>query len=413
MGAFLDNHADVVIVGAGPAGLATAEFTARAGFHTIVYEKNEAIGIPVRTSGGSWIEDLQKLGIPEEFYHPVFRLRVQTGPDAACYDYLKALACVIDVRRLYQYLGERAVDAGATIHLKTPIERPLLSDGKIRGVTVRAGKNGIGTQISAKIVVDASGYAGLLGKKAGINAGYESFGFGAEYDLYAPHFDEQEAVLLLGAATAPNGYGWAFPYGHHRVRLGVGVIRPHTDDDPREYLDQLLDHNPYLNEKLIGSSPIEVHTGLFPIYPPAGHRFVADGLITVGDAAGQGSSLLGEGIRYAIASGRLAGETIVASMQAGNTTANFLRSYERKWKARFFWDLKIAYWIHQRIALFNDRDWEQLMPALRVLTPSQIAQGLNGNFSLSWALGIVSKNPMIVSKILRRAVPGKGVSGIT
>ncbi len=404
MGAAMENNADVIIVGAGPAGLAAAEVSARAGLKTAVYEKNEAIGIPVRTSGGSWIEDLRKLGIPEEYYHPVYQLRVQTGSDSACYAYPKALACVIDVRRLYQYLGEQAIAAGAVIHLKTSIENPLLSEGKVIGVAIRAGKNGSENQVRAKIVVDASGYAGLLGKKAGINAGYRSFGFGAEYDLFALNFDEDEAVLFLGAATAPNGYGWAFPYGRHRVRLGVGVIRPYTDNDPREYLDNLLYNNPYLNDKLKGSSPIEVHTGLFPIYPPAGHRFVADGLITVGDAAGQGSSLLGEGIRYAIASGRMAGETIVASFKASDQSAAFLKSYERKWKARFFWNLKIAFWIHQRIALFNDQDWDRLMPVLRTLTPDQIAQGLNGNFSLAWALGIVSKNPGIITKIIKRSV---------
>ena len=66
----MSNECDVLIVGGGPAGLAAAEAAARAGAKTVVLERQNEIGYPVHTSGGSWISDMQALGIPEHLYHP-------------------------------------------------------------------------------------------------------------------------------------------------------------------------------------------------------------------------------------------------------------------------------------------------------------------------------------------------------
>ena len=71
---------DVLVVGGGPAGLAAAAAIAPYCTTTLVH-RDEEIGLPVRTSGGSWRLALEKLGIPPELYHDVYRLAF-VGPGA-------------------------------------------------------------------------------------------------------------------------------------------------------------------------------------------------------------------------------------------------------------------------------------------------------------------------------------------
>src|SRR5439155_3948287 len=70
---------DVAVVGGGPAGLATAAEAARGGLRVVVLERGHAIGEPVRTSGGSFIKPLRRLGVPSRCWHPVHSIRV-IGP---------------------------------------------------------------------------------------------------------------------------------------------------------------------------------------------------------------------------------------------------------------------------------------------------------------------------------------------
>jgi len=63
-------------------------------------------------------------------------------------------------------------------------------------------------------------------RQEGLDPGIRRFGVGAEYDLYAPHCDQSEVLLIAGSDFAPSGYAWVFPWGRHRVRVGVGIIHP-------------------------------------------------------------------------------------------------------------------------------------------------------------------------------------------
>src|SRR5581483_3356236 len=171
---------------------------------------------------------------------------------------------------------------GAAIRLGARAVAPLMEQGRVTGV--RAVTDGREAAIPAQVLVDATGYRASLLKHAGVHEGFRRFGVGAEYDLYAPEYDQGEAVLIVGSLVAPSGYAWALPWGRGRVRAGVGIIHGDSAEQPGRYLDRLLENGAAFGMNFRGAQPVEQHFGLIPSDGMAG-RFTGGGILGVGDAA--------------------------------------------------------------------------------------------------------------------------------
>ena len=152
------------------------------------------------------------------------------------------------------------------------------------------------------------------------------------------------------------------------------------------------DRLPSLAPVFQGASPLEYHTGLFPSEGVA-PKFVSDGLIATGDSAGHSSTLVGEGIRFAIYSGQMAGAAAAEAIRAHDTSASYLERYERQWRARFGREMDISYIVNQRIAAWTDAQWDDGMDLLRRLSPTQAAELLRGDYSVGLFLGVLRRNP--------------------
>jgi digeranylgeranylglycerophospholipid reductase len=122
-------------------------------------------------------------------------------------------------------------------------------------------------------------------------------------------------------------------------------------------------------------------------------RFVSDGLIATGDSAGHGSTLVGEGIRFAIYSGQMAGAVAAEAARAGDSSAQFLGRYDRRWRARFGREMDISYIVNQRIARWSDARWDEGVEILRRISSAQAAELLRGDYSVGLFLGVLRKNP--------------------
>ena len=391
----MSNDVDVLIVGGGPAGLAAAEAAASRGARVLVLERQNEIGYPVHTSGGSWVSDMQALGIPQHLYHPVSKVYFVSPHREVPLIYDPPVACVMDVRGVYQHLAGRAVAAGASIRVRHTVEQTLLENGRVPGVTA---KNHVGERVTlrAAVTIDASGFSRHIGVRTDMGQAFHRYGYGAEYDLYAPHYPQDELYLIMGSRFAPRGYAWAFPRGNGRVRLGVGVLHPDSDDDARSYLDSIARDLPQLRDPLRDASPIEYHTGLFPSEGPLA-SFSRAGLLLAGDSGGHGSTLVGEGIRFAIYAGQMAGAVAAEAVKAEDTSATFLARFDRQWRARFGRDMDISYMINKRIATYSDEQWDNALDLMRRLTPAQMAQALRGDFSAGLVLGVLARNPGLVA----------------
>jgi|SRR5579863_1685109 len=382
---------DVVIAGGGPAGLSAAEVLGRRGRSVLVLEQNHEIGSPIRTSGGSFINELEALGIPERLYHPISRVRFLSPNNAAVYEYPRPQLCVIDVRGVFQFLASRAMEAGAHLQLGIGAAAPVLEDGVVTGVSTSSGT------LYSRVLIDATGYRSTLLKQAGLDPGIRRFGVGAEHDLLAPNCNQAEVVLLVGSELAPSGYAWVFPWGRQRVRVGVGIIHPDSSAKPDAYLDRLMAGLGRFGVDLRGAQPMEHHAGLIPSECFAA-RFAGDGIVGVGDAAGQASSLLGEGIRWAIQAGRMAGEVAADAIEKGDTSRGALVEFERRWSKLYGKDLRLAHEINQRIARWDDRKWDERLEVLKLLSPGQFVEALKTNLTGGWVLRFLASNPRALAE---------------
>src|SRR5207245_9602805 len=125
---------DVLIVGGGPAGLAAAEAAAKLNARTVLLERQNEIGYPVHTSGGSWISDMNALDIPENLYHQITKVMFISPHREVPLYYNPAVACVLDVRGVYQYLAGRAIASGASLRVRHTVESTIIDNGRVSGV---------------------------------------------------------------------------------------------------------------------------------------------------------------------------------------------------------------------------------------------------------------------------------------
>lgn len=389
---------DVVIAGGGPGGMSAARILAERGARVLVLEMSSEIGSPTRTTGGTFIRDAQELGLPPSLYHPIRRGRMLSAHREVARAYDPPVACILNVHGVFQFLAERAVAAGAAVRVNTTVTDVLSENGKVCGVKARDGR-GIELDVRARLTIDATGYRATLSKRAGMHPGFSRFGVGAEYDMYAPRYDEDETVGIVGSAFAPAGYAWTAPYGHHRVRVGVGIIHGDSKANPRDYLDKFVGEAGRFGIELQGAQPLEYHSGLIPSDGMA-RCFAGDGILAVGDAAGQPSALLGEGIRWAIRGGMLAGEVGAEALAAGDLSGEFLARYERQWRRTYGKNLRIAAVINRRIAGWDDARWDEGLELLNLLTAEQFQQALASNFVSSWTLWALAGNPRLLRSSL-------------
>lgn len=399
----VETEFDIIVIGAGPAGLSSAISAASDGKKVAVFEKGMEIGYPIHTSGASWVDELEKLKVPSKFYHPIKRGILMSTNKKAVFEYPKPVSCILDVRAFYQHLAKQASLQGAKIFVNSEVTEPIIEDGFIRGVRVR--RNGDMISFKANVVIDGSGFSSITAKRLGWFKGFERFGKGAEYDLFAPSWDQDEVCLLFGSRIAPHGYGWIFPHGDSRVRVGVGIIHPLAKDDPKRCLDGFLFSSNPIDKRLEAVSCVEFHRGLIPSQGPL-ERTVSDGLIIVGDAAGQISPIVGEGIRFALDIGSIAGSVASRAIDSGDYSEDFLSQYDIKWRKKYERKFKLGLVINRRIAEYSDEKWDEKIEILSNVKPNMIPYILKGDFSAMLLAKLLVQHPLLVGRNTLKVIHG-------
>ena len=392
---------DIAVVGGGPAGLSAACAAAKFKAKVILFEKDESIAHNIRTSGVTWIEEIEKLGISKEHYNPIKNYSFISPSNEVIIRGNTAKSCVLNVRSVYQHLAFLAAEAGSEIMVRSNvINIALNSENRISGLKASTPKGDM--VIGSRLVIDASGFNSSIARRLGLVSEWKRYGIGAEYECYCENVDRETWILMVGRKYSDAGYAWVFPLSENRVRIGVGVGRPESNTDPLEKLNSIIDKKLKPLDKMGKIQPIELHHGFIP---NEGLRTstVSDGLMLVGDSAGQANPLVLEGIRYAIEFGMLAGE-IGAKSLARNSNKESLLEYERIWKSRVESKINSALKVQSRWIGLSDEDWDREIEILRDLSSEEFLDFIKAEFTARKMARLALNHPKLVARQLFNTV---------
>lgn len=389
---------DIAVVGGGPAGLSAAYAAAKAGGKVILLEKDESIAHNIRTSGVTWIDEIEKLGIKSEHYNPIKNYSFISSSNEVTIRGNTPKACVLNVRSTYQYLAMLAAEAGAEIMVRSRVTNVVTTpeDRRICGLKAKTPKGE--AVINCKVVIDASGFSSSIGRSLGIVKEWRRYGIGAEYECYCENLDHETWVLMVGTKYSDAGYAWIFPVSKNKARIGVGVGRPESYSDPLQKLNDIIDKKLRPLDEIRKIQPMELHYGFIPNEGPR-TPIVYDRLILVGDSAGQSNPLVLEGIRYAIEYGRLAGN-IAMKCLSQECNKEGLEEYEKIWRDKSQAMIKSALRVQKRWISLSDEEWNREIDILREMSVEEFVDFIKAEFTIGKLLKFGLNHPKLATRQL-------------
>jgi geranylgeranyl reductase family protein len=405
--------ADAIVVGAGPAGAATATHLARAGIDVLLvdrarFPRDKICGDFV---GPVALAELELLGVD--------RLGTFTATNV-----VRRAAVHLDGRQIVErpfptghgfapygrviprmgfdaWVVEAAERAGARIvedfHVTEIAQGP---DGALAVKGARSGRT-----LRARIVIGADGSNSTVARALRGGSPPRADRIVAVRAYYAGVSGPPDRADLYFSSESFPGYYWLFPTEPDVANVGVGMVLetvPPTRDHLRDLLARLVDRDEALRERL-GAATLEGKVVGWPLttYNPA-LPLVGHGLVLVGDAGGLINSLNGEGIQYALLSARWAAETVTAALAGGDVSRTALAPYGERVDRELRYDLGLSRLV---VRLISYRALNPLwLLALQVIAARARVDPAYAQTTGGVLAGVVPAHAVLDPRILARTV---------
>jgi len=328
---------DLIVVGGGPAGASCARRASQLGLDVLVLEKSVH---PRRKACGGGItlrvKDLLDFDISSTIERKIYGVRIYS-PGGSIIEQARPESTGLTVKResFDSLLLHKAKEAGAQViegaKVKEVVEQPTSVVAKTDDATYKG-----------RLLVGADGINSVVGRRTGINTSWRDDEVGLCIEASVPmdsseisRIVDENSLIEIYFGPVLYGYAWAFPK-RNEFSLGIGVRvskMRNLKDEWKRFINGFEEHH---------SVKCDLHDTTSARLPLRGkiRNTCSKRVMLVGDAAGYVAPVTGEGILYAIMSGRIAAE--VANGELPKMEDANVSSYERRCKDAFNQDLTIA-----------------------------------------------------------------------
>lgn len=311
---------DVLIIGAGPAGLMAARKAAGKGYSVLILEKERDLGVkPCAEAIAESDFGAAEIPASSQFITNIIGGACIFPQDESKSTKIIGKGYVLNKPLFLYALASKAVSQGAELFMGGEVRQIVLENG--RAVAAKYEHNGQMSQTSFRILIGADGADSITSRSLGIDRSKCEAIPTVQYVMVNCNIPEEKMIrLYFGDDVAPKGYAWIFPKNEYAANVGIGV----QGFPAKPFLGKFIRNHPGIFGK---ASIIKEGGGLVPV----GNQIqtVKENVMLCGDSAGQVIQVTGAGIGTSMIAGSVAGETAVIALKADNTS--LLNEYPKRY----------------------------------------------------------------------------------
>lgn len=386
------NKTDVIVVGAGPAGISAAITVARAGFEVVLIERGTFAGSKNVFGGAIYAQAVKEVFPNFEESAPLERKSVEHKftilgeDDSTVISYKKipqnAVSYSVIRGKFDRWMAEEAKKEGVFLVEETVVRELLVENEQVVGVRTEL------EDYYANIVILADGVNSLLAKQIGLREDIEPKDVAVsvkeviklDKNIINDRFlvdDDEGCIYELFGGSMLGKLGLGFIYTNKEsVSIGLGITLDEltqTKIKPYELLAKIKEH-PTIAPLLKGGEVIEYSAHLIP---EGGYNKIPTlsgaGVMIVGDAAMLVNNMHWEGTNLAMISGKLAGETAIVALEKQDYSENALARYQEFMEKSFIMKDLYTYRnlmdiVHEKKEVFFDTYFKKINAFFEMFT---------------------------------------------